>query len=151
MLVYMNSLIMSRVCAGMRGTNLSARFRLCSQGQPVHRRSASAKSSQGSDLKYFLQQPNVVVVDVRTPQEHYEARIKEAQLIPVQEIPDRLDDFPSDVETPIVVFCKVGQRSGLAKNFLEQVGYSNVFNGVTLETVAHAMEAEIVSGDPART
>lgn len=142
---------MSRVCAGIMRTDISKKFRICSQGQRVHRRSTSAKSSQGSDLRYFLQQPNVVVVDVRTPQEHYEARIKEAQLIPVQEIPERLDDFPTDVETPIVVFCKVGQRSGLAKNFLEQVGYSNVFNGVTLETVASAMEAEIVSGDPART
>lgn len=110
----------------------------------------SAKSSLTSDLSAFLQQPNVIVIDVRTPQEYYEARIADAKLIPVQEIPEKLDDFPVDVETPIVLFCRIGQRSGLAKNFLEQVGYSNVFNGMTLETVASVMGAEIISGDPAR-
>lgn len=147
----MNSSVMSRLCAGIMRTHIPATFRLCSQRPAVRMRSSSAKASSTSDLRFFLQQPNVVVIDVRTPQEHYEARINEAKLIPVQEIPERLDDFPTDLETPIVLFCRVGQRSGLAKNFLEQVGYSNAFNGVTLEAVASAMEAEIVSGDPART
>lgn len=45
--------------------------------------------------------------------------------IPVNEIPERLEELPSDLETPICCFCKIGQRSGLAKRFLEQVGTSD--------------------------
>ena len=45
--------------------------------------------------------------------------------IPVNEIPERLEELPSDLETPICCFCKIGQRSGLAKRFLEQVGARN--------------------------
>lgn len=127
-------------------SEIPTRFRVSSNQPVAHSRSTSAQSSVSSDLSAFVQQPNVVIVDVRTPEEHYEARINEAKLIPVQTIPERLDDLPEDFETPIVVFCKIGQRSGLAKNFLEQVGYNNVFNGINLETVSEATGADIVYG-----
>lgn len=64
--------------------------------------------------------------------------------IPVQEIPERLEELPADLETPICCFCKIGQRSGIAKRFLEQVGYTQVTNGISLEKVAQSMDTTIV-------
>jgi rhodanese-related sulfurtransferase len=64
--------------------------------------------------------------------------------IPVNEIPERLSELPEDLETPICCFCKIGQRSGIAKRFLEQVGYTDVVNGISLENVAQTMDTNIV-------
>jgi rhodanese-related sulfurtransferase len=64
--------------------------------------------------------------------------------IPVNEIPERLSELPEDLDTPICCFCKIGQRSGIAKRFLEQVGYANVVNGISLENVAQTMDTDIV-------
>jgi rhodanese-related sulfurtransferase len=41
--------------------------------------------------------------------------------MPVQSIPERLNELPEDVDTPFVVFCAAGKRAALAQRFLEQV------------------------------
>jgi rhodanese-related sulfurtransferase len=104
----------------------------------------ACSSSSSSGLADFLEHPDVVVIDVRTQEEYEAGHIRLSKNIPVQEIPDRLGELPEDLSTPVCVFCRIGQRSGLAKNLLEQVGYSNVVNGMTLERVAQSMEEDIV-------
>jgi len=48
--------------------------------------------------------------------------------IPMQEIPDRLDDLPSDKSDQIVVICQSGSRSADIAGFLARKGYTHVFN-----------------------
>ena len=67
------------------------------------------------------------LVDVRTPEEFAEGHVNASVNIPLDEVPNRLEEF-NGKET-IIVFCKSGGRSGVAKSILNQAGFGNVFNG----------------------
>lgn len=49
------------------------------------------------------------LLDVREPHEHALARLPEAILVPLHELPERLDELPAD--RAIVVYCHHGMRS----------------------------------------
>ena len=72
-----------------------------------------------SHLPHFL-------LDVREPSEHVVARIEGATLIPLGELPSRLNEIPSGER--IIVHCKLGGRSAKAVNHLLENGFSNVWN-----------------------
>ena len=66
------------------------------------------------------------IIDVREPQEHAICRIPGAQLIPLAQLPHRLEEIARDRE--VVVHCKVGGRSARAVAFLRTQGYTNARN-----------------------
>jgi adenylyltransferase/sulfurtransferase len=66
------------------------------------------------------------LIDVREPFEYELARIQGAKLIPLGEIPMRVDELPR--EKPIVVHCHSGQRSAQAVRLLQQRGFTTVYN-----------------------
>jgi len=66
------------------------------------------------------------LLDVREPNEFQIGRIPGSTLIPLGEVPQRVNEIPRDKE--IVVHCKMGGRSAKAAAFLRQQGYKNVKN-----------------------
>jgi rhodanese-related sulfurtransferase len=82
------------------------------------------------------------LVDVRQPEEYEEARAPGARLIPLAEVPDRLDEFPGD-ET-VYVICRSGGRSGKAVEFLRG-------NGIDAVNVAGGTLAWIEAGNAVET
>src|SRR5213595_1387462 len=66
------------------------------------------------------------LIDVREPFEHETGRIDGANLIPLGEISERLDELSG--ERPIVVHCHTGKRSAQAVRLLQQRGFANVYN-----------------------
>lgn len=72
------------------------------------------------DQSFFL-------IDVREPVEHEEFNVG-GQLIPVGEIPGKLEDLNAHQEDEIVVYCRSGRRSGRIQEFMEQAGFKNVRN-----------------------
>ncbi len=69
----------------------------------------------------------VTLIDVREPYEHEEFNVG-GKLIPLGSLPVRLNEIVEDKEAEIVMYCRSGGRSGMAKQFLEQNGYKNVRN-----------------------
>ncbi|MFD2720514.1 rhodanese-like domain-containing protein [Hymenobacter monticola] len=69
-----------------------------------------------------------IILDVREPWEHEEARMDGAQNIPLGTLPDKLDDLDEWKNQEIIVHCKGGGRSASAKTFLTQQGFTNVRN-----------------------
>jgi adenylyltransferase/sulfurtransferase len=69
---------------------------------------------------------NLVVVDVREPQEYQIARIEGAVLIPLGEIPQRYGEI--DRSQLVVCQCRSGVRSQKAASFLRSVGFERVVN-----------------------
>ncbi len=69
---------------------------------------------------------NIYLLDVRTPEEFRQARLKGAVLIPISEIERRLGEIPRN--RTIVVYCAVGSRSNMVAGFLVEKGYSEVYN-----------------------
>jgi adenylyltransferase/sulfurtransferase len=78
------------------------------------------------ELKQKLNDNNLVIVDVREPFEYDIARIDGAKLLPLGELPNRLDEIPRDKK--LVVMCKSGQRSANATIYLQKQGFSDVHN-----------------------
>ncbi len=69
---------------------------------------------------------NVILLDVREYHEYDIASIEDSVLIPLGELPDRLDELNEDDE--IVIHCHTGGRSMRATNFLKDQGFKNVKN-----------------------
>ena len=68
----------------------------------------------------------VVMLDVREPEELQDAAIPQALHIPLREIPARFGELPR--AKPIVVFCHAGARSRRVAQFLVAQGFAEVFN-----------------------
>jgi len=72
---------------------------------------------------------NVVVLDVRNPEEVAAGKIPGAVTIPLPELANRVNELPDDLYTEIVTTCKMGGRAATALLFLKQVkGYKNIRN-----------------------
>jgi rhodanese-related sulfurtransferase len=68
-----------------------------------------------------------LLLDVRTPEEFTEIRIPGAQLIPLDDLSDRVDELPLDL--PLVVVCRTGVRSIMAIQMLRYAGLKgDLFN-----------------------
>ena len=69
-----------------------------------------------------------LLVDVREAEEFNAGHIAGALNVPLEQIETRLAEFGADKSKEIVLYCRSGRRSGLAKSALESHGYKNVFN-----------------------
>ena len=76
----------------------------------------------------LAEQPDVLLLDVRTPQEFDTGHIEGAILLPYDEIPLRLDDVLADKDAPIIIYCRSGRRSAIAADLLVKAGYSQVYD-----------------------
>ncbi len=68
------------------------------------------------------------IIDVRETWEHEETRLPGAQNIPLNSLPDKLDDLAGLKDQEVIVHCKTGGRSASAKAYLTQQGFTNVRN-----------------------
>ncbi len=66
------------------------------------------------------------LLDVRQPKEYEQSHIPGAILIPIGELPDRLDELDSTKET--IVYCRSGVRSKAGCQVLSQANFSKVLN-----------------------
>ena len=67
-----------------------------------------------------------LLLDVREPWEYERARIEGARLVPMREVPGRLEEI--DQARDVVAICHHGGRSLQVAIFLEKNGYSKVHN-----------------------
>jgi rhodanese-related sulfurtransferase len=75
--------------------------------------------------------PSIFLLDVRTTGEYeVDRHIPGAYLIPHTELEARSGDLPVDRDTPVIVYCRSGYRSGLASQDLVDLGYTDVRNMV---------------------
>lgn len=68
---------------------------------------------------------NVVVLDVRTPEEYRSetGHLPNASLIPVQELEFRADELGKAKDKTILVYCRSGHRSARASDILSKKGF----------------------------
>lgn len=70
--------------------------------------------------------PQVLVLDVRTPREFWFRRLPNAINIPIHELASRYDELNPEQET--IVLCEHGVRSASAARLLENFGFTKVSN-----------------------
>jgi len=67
-------------------------------------------------------------IDVRTADEYNSGHVSEAVNIPYAEIAENISGLTGDKNASIYVYCRSGRRSGVAKETLEGLGYTQVVN-----------------------
>ncbi|WP_173467773.1 rhodanese-like domain-containing protein [Fibrobacter succinogenes] len=74
-----------------------------------------------------MHKAGAVLIDVRTPAEVAKGMAAATAInIPLQEMPQRLSEFPKDKD--LLIYCRSGKRSMAASKFLVENGYTRVFN-----------------------
>lgn len=68
---------------------------------------------------------DIFLIDVREEEEHEAFNIG-GKLIPLTELMDHQDEIPKDRE--VIIYCKLGVRSQIAIQRLEQKGFNNLVN-----------------------
>lgn len=71
---------------------------------------------------------DLLLLDVRTPDEYREGHLKNAVLIPIQELPERIGEIAGYKEKEVIVYCAVGGRSSKASAMLKEKGFQKVYN-----------------------
>ena len=76
--------------------------------------------------KMLKENAEVYLLDVRTPQEYFQARLAGAHLIPIDKFLARINEVPTD--RPLIVYCAVGARSSQVAEYLARKGYPEVYD-----------------------
>lgn len=86
--------------------------------------SYAAEYSNPAELQANLD--NVLLVDVRSPAEFAGGHIPGAVNIPHTQIAEIDKIYTEGI--PVVLYCRSGNRSGIALDELKKLGYSQIFN-----------------------
>ncbi len=74
---------------------------------------------------------DVLVIDVRTPDEFREGHLPGVLLLPLQDLryqPERTEMTLADKEKTMYLYCRSGGRSGQAVKILQNLGYTRVYS-----------------------
>lgn len=88
------------------------------------------KNISAAEAKALLEKNDgsLVVLDVRTPQEFTQARIKGAVCIDIYQ-PSFSDDISAlDRNKRYLIYCRTGQRSMVALSLFSRLGFSEAYN-----------------------
>ena len=74
------------------------------------------------------QNGNIVLLDVRSPQEYKEGHLNDSILVPNYEIREKAEKILPDKSVTIIAYCQSGSRSKKAVKILKQLGYEQVYS-----------------------
>jgi phage shock protein E len=75
-----------------------------------------------------IKNKTATIIDVRSPMEFESEHFPGAQNIPLEEVNLKIIEIGA-MPKPIIVYCRSGNRSGMAKTILNQQGINEVYNG----------------------
>ena len=101
----------SALMAMLLGANLAL------AAQDIDVQEAQTMSKQGA-----------LLLDVRETSEYDEVHAPNVTLIPLGQLPSRLNEIARYKNQPIAVMCRSGRRSAKAVELLEQAGFTSVSN-----------------------
>ena len=79
------------------------------------------KQHPSEELKTIMREKEHIILDVRTKEEYEENHIIKSKNIPYDQIDENLK---KDKNIIIFVYCRSGSRSKIAKDKLEEMGYT---------------------------
>ena len=79
------------------------------------------------EAKELYNNNNGIIIDVRNRDEYDEKHLSNAINIPLYEIDDIIERQVPDKNKIIMLYCKTGKRSKLARKILIEKGYTNVY------------------------
>lgn len=122
MTVIMMSLLVA--CASQKATENTENQSETSQAEVI--------AMKGDELLVLLeddtQAGEILLVDVRQPEEFASGHIDSAINIPLGDVESQLETFEVFREKKIILYCNTGNRSGQAAQLLIKNGYEKIYN-----------------------
>jgi rhodanese-related sulfurtransferase len=88
------------------------------------------------EAKSKMKDSQVIILDVRTPQEFDEGHLDGAMPLPLDDLEKDAATLLPDKTTEILVVCRSGVRSRIAAGMLAEMGYVNVFDAGGIEQLS---------------
>ena len=79
------------------------------------------------EVKQLIKEQRGQLVDVRTPEEYAMSQLPNAVNLPLHEL-HLIAESKLDKTLPVIVFCRSGQRSHMAMQILQSLGFKAVYN-----------------------
>ncbi len=103
-------------------------------GSKASRKNRGVNVSPAQAEEAIRAESSMVILDVRTVDEYRSqtGHLQGALLLPVQELEQRIAELEAYKDRPIMVYCRVGNRSRFAQMILEAHGFSaaNMTGGI---------------------
>ena len=87
---------------------------------------AEIREVDTADVEGRLGDPDVVLLDVREPDEHEQGTIPGSVFIPRGQLESNVENRIPAKNTPVLVYCAGGNRSAFAAKTLDELGYTDV-------------------------
>lgn len=84
------------------------------------------------DMLTLINTPNILLVDVRVPEQFSKNTANGAVNIPLAEISNRIDELK---DKRVILFCNTGKQAGQALELLKKAGLTDVYSGVNVYNV----------------
>jgi len=76
----------------------------------------------------LMNKDDALILDVREDKEVQGGKIKGARHITLGQLPSKLAELEKSKQSPVLVYCRSGSRSGYASQILTKAGFSDVSN-----------------------
>ncbi|MFT4769968.1 MAG: phage shock protein E [Glaciecola sp.] len=103
--------------------------------------SACGNSSDTGTLALSAVKDGAVLIDVRTAEEFASGHLSGAINIPHGEIIEGIAELDVSQSTDIVLYCRSGNRSGIATTSLSEAGFSKAMNAGAYSTLKPLWDA----------
>jgi len=84
------------------------------------------------------------IIDVRSAEEFGDGHVQGAILIPHTEIAEKIREAVPNTSSTVALYCRSGNRAGIAKTAMQELGYQNVENLGGVESAATALGKPVV-------
>lgn len=81
-----------------------------------------------STISALIKSPSTTIIDVRSLMEYNMDHVPGARNIPLEQVMERIEEFRS-MSKPLILYCRSGNRSGMAMAMLKAAGLDQVYNG----------------------
>ena len=94
--------------------------------EPLRKRQGGIRSVSADDLPRVMRDENVFVLDVSDAREYAGSHIPKARNVPLNRLETDIQTINKFKSRPVVVCCRVGNRSSKAAGILRKHGFSNI-------------------------
>src|ERR1700755_1765211 len=86
----------------------------------------SIEEIQPFEAQQEIEGGDVVLIDTREPHEYQEAHLENGKLIPPGLLADEIESAAPNKSARTILYCRSGNRSGIAAAQMQAMGYTNV-------------------------
>ncbi len=94
--------------------------------EPLRKRHGGIRSVSADELPRVMRDENVMILDVSDAKEYAGSHIPKARSIPLSRLETDIQTISKFKARPVVVCCRVGNRSAKGANILKKNGFTDI-------------------------